>query len=136
MRTNTKKGFTLIELLIVIVIIGILAAIAIPKFAATKDKAKLASAKTDIRNFMTAEEAYFSDHATYSTTLSDITGGTNPLMNLSPGNTASVTAAGTGGYTVIVGNATIAGTPKGCSVTANSGVATDGTITCTETAAP
>ena len=60
-----RKGFTLIELLIVVVIIGILAAIAIPKFAATKDKAKLASVKTDIRNLMTAQEAYFSDYATY-----------------------------------------------------------------------
>ena len=56
---SNRKGFTLIELLIVVVIIGILAAIAIPKFAATKDKAKLASVKTDLRNSMTAEEAYF-----------------------------------------------------------------------------
>ena len=62
-----RKGFTLIELLIVVVIIGILAAIAIPKFAATKDKAKLASVKTDVRNMMTAQEAYFSDYATYGT---------------------------------------------------------------------
>src|SRR5688500_9100399 len=59
-----RKGFTLIELLIVVVIIGILAAIAIPKFATTKDKAKLASVKTDIRNYMTAQEAYFSDNPT------------------------------------------------------------------------
>ena len=62
-----RKGFTLIELLIVVVIIGILAAIAIPKFATTKDKAKLASVKTDLRNYMTAQEAYFSDKATYGT---------------------------------------------------------------------
>src|ERR1043166_8193305 len=62
---TNRKGFTLIDLLIVVVIIGILAAIAIPKFAATKDKAKLASVKSDVRNGMTAEEAYFSDFAKY-----------------------------------------------------------------------
>ena len=66
MRRN-RAGFTLIELLIVVGIIGILAAVAIPKFAATKDKAKLASVKTDVRNVETAEEAYFSDFATNGT---------------------------------------------------------------------
>ena len=54
-----RMGFTLIELLIVIVIIGILAAIAIPKFATTKEKAYLTVMKTDLRNLATAEEAYF-----------------------------------------------------------------------------
>src|SRR5688572_16392241 len=53
-----RKGFTLIELLIVVVIIGILAAIAIPKFANTKEKAYLATMKSDLRNLITAEEAY------------------------------------------------------------------------------
>jgi type II secretory pathway pseudopilin PulG len=57
----------LIELLIVVVIIGILAAIAIPKPAATKDKARLASIKQDVRNAETAEEAYFSDAGRYGT---------------------------------------------------------------------
>src|SRR5258706_5473999 len=57
-----KKGFTLIELLIVVVIIGILAAIAIPKFANTKEKAYVASMKSDLRNLVTAQEAYFSDN--------------------------------------------------------------------------
>ena len=51
---SNKKGFTLIELLIVVVIIGILAAIAIPKFANTKEKAYVASMKSDLRNLVTA----------------------------------------------------------------------------------
>src|SRR2546425_7835200 len=62
-----RKGFTLIELLIVVVIIGILAAIAIPKFANTKEKAYIASMKSDLRNMVTAEEAYFADSVKYST---------------------------------------------------------------------
>src|SRR5258708_27848148 len=64
-----RKGFTLIELLIVVVIIGILAAIAIPKFANTKQKAYIASMKTDLRNLVTAEEAYFADSVKYSSNL-------------------------------------------------------------------
>ena len=59
---SNRKGFTLIELLIVVVIIGILAAIAIPKFANTKEKAYVASMKSDLRNLITAQEAYFSDN--------------------------------------------------------------------------
>ena len=64
-----RRGFTLIELLIVVVIIGILASIAIPKFANTKEKAYLTSMKSDLRNLVTAEEGYFADSIKYTTNL-------------------------------------------------------------------
>ena len=63
-----RKGFTLIELLIVVVIIGILAAIAIPKFANTKNKAYVTAMKSDLRNLVSAEESFFSDSSRYEAT--------------------------------------------------------------------
>ena len=82
-----RKGFTLIELLIVVVIIGILAAIAIPKFANTKEKAYLASMKSDLRNLVTAQEAYFADNVTYASTVSNLS------YNYSAGVTVTISAA-------------------------------------------
>jgi prepilin-type N-terminal cleavage/methylation domain-containing protein len=60
-----RAGFTLIELLIVVVIIGILAAIAIPKFEATKVQARLAEMRSDLHNLATAQESYTSDNNVY-----------------------------------------------------------------------
>lgn len=64
MRDN--KGFTLIELLIVVVIIGILAAIAIPKFSATREKAYFAAMKSDMKNLASQQEIFYSDNYSYS----------------------------------------------------------------------
>jgi type II secretion system protein G len=61
-----QKGFTLIELLIVVVIIGILAAIAIPKFSSTREKAYFAAMKSDLKNLASQQEIYYSDAYSYS----------------------------------------------------------------------
>jgi prepilin-type N-terminal cleavage/methylation domain-containing protein len=125
---RNQKGFTLIELLIVVVIIGILAAIAIPKFAATKDKAKLASVKTDVRNMMTAQEAYFSDYATYGT-LAQLQTASN--FSLSSGNSGTATPAASG-FTATVTNSTITSAITKCTVQVGAGAAStlDGVIAC------
>jgi prepilin-type N-terminal cleavage/methylation domain-containing protein len=67
-RSSAKaqhQGFTLIELLIVVVIIGVLAAIAIPKFANTKEKALVAAMKSDLRNVAGTQEAHWNQNQTY-----------------------------------------------------------------------
>jgi len=62
---KNEKGFTLIELLIVVAIIGILAAIAIPQFASYRQKAYNAGAQSDLKNMKTGMEAYMADNQDY-----------------------------------------------------------------------
>ena len=70
---NTRRaGFTLIELLIVVVVIGVLAAIAIPKFSSTREKAFMGSMKSDLRNLATLQDIYHNNTFTYSTVATDI----------------------------------------------------------------
>ncbi len=100
----SRKGFTLIELLIVVVIIGILAAIAIPKFANTKEKAYVSAMKSDLRNLVNAEESYFADYTTYTTDLGTAYGE-------SPGVTVTLASvSGTGWQATSAHN----GTTKTC----------------------
>jgi type IV pilus assembly protein PilA len=121
---SNKKGFTLIELLIVVVIIGILAAIAIPKFANTKEKAFIASMKSDLRNLITAQEAYFSDNNDmYAASTTNL--GTN--FSASPGITVTLgSVTGTGW----VATATSVSTTKTCFITLGGGSTNEGDPTC------
>jgi type IV pilus assembly protein PilA len=98
MRNTIRKGFTLIELLIVVVIIGILAAIAIPKFANTKEKAYLASMKSDLRNMATTQEAYFADYQVYVSGSANNTAGSTAAINgFVPSAGVTLVATATGG---------------------------------------
>jgi type IV pilus assembly protein PilA len=121
---RNKKGFTLIELLIVVVIIGILAAIAIPKFANTKEKAYLATMKADLRNLATYEESYAADSA--GAYFSGTATSGSPLQGFNPSqNVTVVTTAVVGppaGWSAV---ATHSLTAKTCSSSIN------GLISCT-----
>ena len=90
-RDAHRSGFTLIELLIVVVIIGILASIAIPKFASTKEKAYVAAMKTDLRNLVGVQEAYAFDNsqAYYGGAIP------NAALNFRPTTGVTVTIVGT-----------------------------------------
>jgi prepilin-type N-terminal cleavage/methylation domain-containing protein len=115
-RAN-RSGFTLIELLIVVVIIGILAAIAIPKFASTKEKAYLASMKMDLHNLETIEESYFFQYNTYTTAL--------PVgsFQASKANSVTVVGADAQGWSALATNQqTAAYTPSNCGIYIGDGV--------------
>ena len=115
MKNIARRGFTLIELLIVVVIIGILAAIAIPKFANTKVKAYTAAMKSDLRNLVTAEEAFFADSAHYSTTI----GAGGVTFRQSSGVNLPVVATGAGYWSATVTHTQITNPVITCGIGVN-----------------
>jgi type IV pilus assembly protein PilA len=68
-KLRSRKGFTLIELLIVVAIIGILAAIAIPQFSAYRQKAYNSASNSDLKNMKTGMEAYMAENQAYPVAL-------------------------------------------------------------------
>ena len=125
LRLQNESGFTLIELLVVVAIIGILAAIAIPQFAAYRKRGHEAQVKSDLRNAAVAEEAYFAAQSMYKASSSAWQGGATPtvpgfnattgvaLFSAAGTNTFLLTAThancGTNVWTFSSGNGTISG---------------------------
>jgi prepilin-type N-terminal cleavage/methylation domain-containing protein len=91
-RGSRPTGFTLIELLIVVVIIGILVAVAIPKFSETRGKAYASSLKSDLNNLATQQELYFYTNRTYAANAAAAS------MTSSPGVVLAITEATATGW--------------------------------------
>jgi prepilin-type N-terminal cleavage/methylation domain-containing protein len=130
---KSRKGFTLIELLIVIVIIGILAAIAIPKFGKTREKAYFKAMQSDLRNLQSQQEIYFSNptnNYSYAAGVASL-----PDFVPSQGVTVGIAAAANTGWSATASHQALA-TGQICSVFINGApvlapAATPGIVTCT-----
>ena len=121
------RGFTLIELLMVVVIIGLLASVLIPRFAHSREKAFVATMKSDLRNLATAEESYFYDYQSYTTSLAALTS-----YRPSTGVTIVVNEATMGGWSA---TASHGNTPRQCylfvgNASAVGAAASEGQVAC------
>ena len=127
-KLRNKQGFTLIELLIVVAIIGILAAIAIPQFAAYRIKGFNSAASSDLKNAKTAQESLFADNLTYGKSEVGVTlatvAGTAGAGTLVVGASTAATATATGSCVAGMRQdpVVLAGVPAGAGVGISNGV--------------
>jgi prepilin-type N-terminal cleavage/methylation domain-containing protein len=121
LKHSSRSAFTLVELLVVIVFIGILAGIAIARFGNTRNRAYTAAMKSDLRNLVTAEEAYFSDSSSY------VAYGDTTRLNFkpSPGVSTPSIALGAGYWSATVTHSQIPGFSCGIGVKTVNPVVTD-----------
>jgi len=103
----TRRGFTLLELIVVAVILGLLASIAIERFANAKEKTYLAAMKADLRNLVTAEIVFSTDSLRFTTMI----GSGGLTYQVSTGNTTPSIVLTGDGFTALVGNTN---TPRTC----------------------
>jgi prepilin-type N-terminal cleavage/methylation domain-containing protein len=103
-RFNRNRGFTLVEILVVIAVIGLLAAIAIPQFISYRSQGIDAQMKSDLRNAAVSVEAYFTKRSVYPLSIAEIqeygfkaTSGVTLTLSIVTPNSYTITAAKPGG---------------------------------------
>src|SRR5207244_10523790 len=89
MEGRDEQGFTLIELMVVVLIIGILIAIALPTFLGARTRADNRAAQASLRNAVVSAKAYFTDNDTYTGLNDTVMGGLEPALTFQPNNVAS-----------------------------------------------
>jgi prepilin-type N-terminal cleavage/methylation domain-containing protein len=99
-----RRGFTLIELMMVVVIVGLLTAVAIPRVQAARGRTFLAAMKSDLRNFAVAEESYFYDFQNYAGSVATLEARGHEI---SPGVTVVINEATPMGWSATVSHANI-----------------------------
>lgn len=102
-ESSTQKGFTLVELLIVVAIIGILAAIAVPQFAAYREKAYCSTIRADLANLAISQESYYYENEAYLAVTLGAGGVSNvPSFSWSPNVTLTASVGGANSWNAVV----------------------------------